>query len=170
MTKIAEQLRLRSGSHAEIAQKIADTLSERYGEVPFCEGKFWRFDATHWVEITYNDMYKEVLSWENMTYGDPDLPKPKYLHLSNYRIVDILKIVCVKLDDAKFFDERPRGINCTSGFISYDPEAKNVYLRQTFAGLAPTLPTGCELETRVQIPRRPTREQPPLSIAYWVIP
>jgi len=38
---------LQIGSDQEIANLVVAKMRQDWGEVPFAEGKFWRFDATH---------------------------------------------------------------------------------------------------------------------------
>jgi hypothetical protein len=41
----------RIGSDVEIAQRIIEKLEEIYGQIVFAEGRFWRFDRTHWMAL-----------------------------------------------------------------------------------------------------------------------
>jgi hypothetical protein len=44
------------GSDIEIAQRIIERLEELYGPIVFAEGKFWRFDRTHWSALDDNHL------------------------------------------------------------------------------------------------------------------
>ncbi len=111
--------RLDIGSDVEIAHRVADDLRERYGEVVFDEGEFWRFNGTHWQPIDRgSDLRLAVHLYDGAKYPGSD--DDRVVRLNKARVDSTLNEMAALLRQADFFAGAETGINCRSGFIRFD--------------------------------------------------
>jgi putative DNA primase/helicase len=108
--------RLSVGSDVEIASCIKAKLVHDYHSVPHCEGEFWRYTGKQWETIPHEELRLIVHAYDGM----PIPPKGHPLQLGKGRINSILNELAAMLSQSTFFDIRPAGINCLSGFITFD--------------------------------------------------
>jgi P4 family phage/plasmid primase-like protien len=104
------------GSDVELARLVADELGDDFGEVPYCEGHFWRYAGTHWEPIPEDEMRRRVQKCDGRQCGHTG----HRVRLNKARIDSIVHEAGAMLSDPAFFDGRRDGINCRSGFISFD--------------------------------------------------
>jgi P4 family phage/plasmid primase-like protien len=104
------------GSDVEIAQLVASRLKRRFGPVPYCEGQFWRYASTHWEPIPRDELRRRVHKCDGLTWGY----EGRRVRLSRNRIDSIINELGFILIEPGFFETQKIGINCLSGFISFD--------------------------------------------------
>jgi len=109
---------LRVGSDVDVAGYIKEELTREYGLVPSCEGEFWRYANTHWEKIPHDELRCRVHAYD----GIPTGPSGRPLQLGKSRINSILNELGAMLSEPGFFDTLPAGINCVTGFISFDED------------------------------------------------
>jgi hypothetical protein len=51
-----------TGSDVELAQELHLKLRRTYGEVVFCESKFWHYGETHWIELAGTELWRMAFS------------------------------------------------------------------------------------------------------------
>src|SRR5215471_2067123 len=108
---------LQIGSDVEIAQRIIERLEELYGPIVFAEGRFWRFDRTHWMALDDDHLARFIHRADGAKYLGGD-GKPQIVKLNKSRVVSIIDAALKYRRQANFFASPPRGINCESGFIT----------------------------------------------------
>jgi hypothetical protein len=108
--------RLRIGSDVEIANRLKCGLEREFGSVPYCEGEFWRYIVTHWEPIPKDETRCRVHACDGLPWGE----RSKRVQLCKGRIDSILHELASMLSQPTFFEVRPPGINCLSGFISFE--------------------------------------------------
>ncbi len=117
--KGARQARARStpwlqiGSDVEIARRVREDLIERFGHVAHAEGAFWQFISTHWESIPAHELRHAVYRYDGAPFGN------KTVRLSKGRIDSVLYESATLCAEREFFERRPTGINCASGFIRF---------------------------------------------------
>jgi P4 family phage/plasmid primase-like protien len=102
----------------EIARRIAHELKQDFGSVPYCEGEFWRYIGTHWEPISQDELRRRVHACDGLRWGENGRVK-----LNKNRIDSILNELGAILSEPAFFEARPRGVNCVSGFIAFQEGA-----------------------------------------------
>jgi phage/plasmid-associated DNA primase len=107
---------LETGSDVELAQALHLKLRHTYGEVVFCEGKFWHYGETHWVELAGTELWRMAFGYNGMRYGKKDL----MVKLAAGRVESIVKCLEKLCDQPDFFRGASRGVNCLSGFVEFD--------------------------------------------------
>jgi phage/plasmid-associated DNA primase len=112
---------LKIGSDIEIARRIVERLDELYGPVIMSEGRVWRFDRTHWAALDDDLLVRFVHRADGALYLDPN-GDTKVVRLSKSRVTSILDAAMKYRQQPGFFDERPCGINCASGFIRIETD------------------------------------------------
>lgn len=114
--------RLKLGSDVELAGRIAWELKRDFDLVPYCEGEFWRYTGTHWELLPRDEMERRVHRCDGLPWGKFGDP----VRLSQGRINSILTILSASLSEPGFFEARPAGINCMSGFIAFDKDGPHL--------------------------------------------
>jgi Family of unknown function (DUF5906) len=107
---------LELGSDVEIAEFIVWQLKRDHGQVPYSEGHFWRYIGTHWEPISREDLRRRVQQCDGMYWGN----NAGRVRLNKHRIDSIIHEAGVFLSEPGFFEAYRPGINCLSGFISFD--------------------------------------------------
>jgi phage/plasmid-associated DNA primase len=113
---------LRAGSDVEIAGYIKQELMSDSGSVPYCEGEFWRYADTYWEKIPHDKLRRLAHCYDGIPWGLRSHP----VQLSKGRVNSILNELGAMLSDPAFFEARPAGINCLSGFITFDKGGPHV--------------------------------------------
>jgi phage/plasmid-associated DNA primase len=119
---VDEGTALARGSDVGIAEDFIETMLK--GAV-YAEGKFWKFDRTHWCEISQHTVEKKVHKYDGMSTGDGFA-----IFLGQGRIKSIIAIVTAKLAQPDFFAKAPAGFNCETGFIEFDEITGEPQLRK----------------------------------------
>ena len=120
---------IRIGSDFEVGRRTLQDLRQKYGQIIFTDGDFYRYKETHWVALTSKELHDEIEKYDGYSYWNPEKD-------SNVRI-KVLKLNASKKNSAlhtmeqgasskDFFKEAPVGVNCTNGFIkfTFDGETK----------------------------------------------
>ena len=106
------------GSDAEIAERVAADLRQRFGEVVQDEGEVWHHTGRHWEAIPSEMLWQATLSYDGAQFetlgGDVGT-----VRLGKGRVESILACMQPLLCRRRFFAEAPVGINCASGFITF---------------------------------------------------
>ena len=105
---------LRIGSDVEIAQRLRADLVEQFGRIVYAEGASWRYSATHWEPIPDDELRRAVHIYDGAFFGFMQQVK-----LSKARINSVLNECAALCTASDFFETRPTGINCASGFITF---------------------------------------------------
>ena len=109
------------GSDVEMANRVLKDLVEAFGSVVHTEGAFWRYCDTHWEPISEDELRRAVHKYDGADFWTP-MSKPARVQLSKSRINSVLNECAALCADKKFFEQRSTGINCASGFISFDAD------------------------------------------------
>jgi P4 family phage/plasmid primase-like protien len=104
---------LSHGSDVEIARCVSEDLQSRYGEIVFCEGHFWFYDASHWRAVAEEKLRRIVHRY------DGEFVRKQVVKLSRNRIDSVIHEMGAMLAHPDFFNDAPPGINCASGFITF---------------------------------------------------
>jgi phage/plasmid-associated DNA primase len=115
----ARRQRLHIGSDVEIAERVAADFRCEFGEVVFADGDFWRYGGTHWQPIEHVTARRAVHLYDGAIYETPG-KKPAAVKLSKSRIDSVVHEMGAMLARPDFFADAPAGINCASGFITFD--------------------------------------------------
>jgi hypothetical protein len=111
------------GSDVEIARRVAQAFRREFDEVLFADGDFWRYDGTHWMPIEGPTARQAVHLYDGAIYQNPS-GKPSAVRLGKGRIDSVLHEMSAMLNRADFFVSARVGINCVSGFITFDPSGQ----------------------------------------------
>jgi phage/plasmid-associated DNA primase len=103
---------IKRGTDVGIAEDFIKTVQR---DAIYDEGKFWRFDKTHWKEIPPHQIEQQLHKYDGMPAGKDAKP----INLGQGRILSIVAIVAAKLTKPDFFANAAVGINCEAGFISF---------------------------------------------------
>jgi P4 family phage/plasmid primase-like protien len=106
------------GSDVEIAHRVRTDLIERFGEIVHAEGAFWRYCGTHWEPIIDHELRRAVHPYDGAHFTTP-AGEPSLVKLSKARIDSVLNECAALCADPTFYEKRPIGINCASGFIRF---------------------------------------------------
>lgn len=105
------------GSHIELAQRlIADLAQEHGGDVIHTEGDFSRYDGQRWAVIADNDLRRQAHHYDGLRYGNDR----RTIRLTQSSVSSILHEAAAMIERPRFFDASAIGINCESGFITFD--------------------------------------------------
>jgi len=110
---------LEIGSDVEIAQRVANDLRAKFGEIIFAEGHFWHYAKTHWAPVDEFALRRAVHAYDGATYDTP-AGAPAAVKLGKSSVDSVLNEMAAILADPDFFAHPQIGINCQSGFITFD--------------------------------------------------
>jgi len=105
-----------TGSDVELAQELHLKLRRTYGEIVFCESKFWHYGETHWIELAGTELWRMAFEYNGARYGG----KGAKIKLAAGRVESVIKCLEKLCDQPGFFSSASRGVNCLSGFVDYD--------------------------------------------------
>lgn len=111
------------GSDVEIAGRVADDLQTDFGDVHYCEGRFWHYCRTHWMAHDEQHLRLLVHGYDGAIHATPS-GKPGQVRLGRSRIDSVINELGAILSTPDFFAQIPLGINCQSGFISIAPDGR----------------------------------------------
>jgi phage/plasmid primase-like uncharacterized protein len=106
------------GSDVEIARRVRNDLMEQFGAIVHSEGAIWRYRSTHWEPIPDHELRRAVHLYDGASYFTPS-GSPACVSLGKTRINSVLNECGTLCADPDFFENRPTGINCASGFIRF---------------------------------------------------
>lgn len=129
------------GSDVELAQRVREDLTERLGRIVHAEGAFWHYERTHWTPVPERLLRVTVHRYDGADYDTPS-GEPSRVKLGKGRIDSILNECATLCSEPEFFNHRPIGINCASGFIQFDakgvptlmPHERGMRCRHTLPG------------------------------------
>ncbi|MEE9126500.1 MAG: phage/plasmid primase, P4 family, partial [Planctomycetota bacterium] len=104
----------RTGSDVEVARRCCDDLEQRFGQVIYCQGEFWRYDGSHWRAIPKSELRRIVHEYDGAVVGEKGA-----LKLISSRVSGVVNELEHMLNRPRFFTDAPAGINCRSGFIRF---------------------------------------------------
>lgn len=123
-TKIGAAPRILTiGSEVEIAKKVIEDLHAEHGDVVFDEGRIWHFDGICWLPKCERDLRLCVQQYDGALYTPP-ASKTSVVRLNSSRIDSVLRELFVLLEQPGFFSDARAGMNCASGFITFETEGK----------------------------------------------
>jgi hypothetical protein len=111
------------GSDVEIAKRVAGDLRSQYGEIVFDDGEFHCYDGSRWSALSDEKKRKTVHLYDGATFFTPEF-KQLAVRLSKSRIDSVLNEMRAILRRRNFFADSPIGINCASGFITFDDDGQ----------------------------------------------
>lgn len=118
---------LRIGSEVEIAKRVISDLHGAHGDVVFDEGRVWHFDGMCWQPKSDRDLRVCVQSYDGAVC-DAGKSRGAMVRLNTSRINSVLFEMSVLLTQTGFFADSPTGMNCTTGFISFDAQGNGELL------------------------------------------
>jgi phage/plasmid-associated DNA primase len=145
---------LEIGSDIEIARKVVERLEDLYGPIIVCEGRLWRFDKTHWAALDHDHVVRFIHRADGTQYVD-SAGNFQVVKLNKNRVGSIIDAAMKYRNQSDFFDNRPSGINCESGFIQIDhsgngtllPHARQWRQRHVVRGKWPGSQNSAEFES-----------------------
>jgi hypothetical protein len=109
------------GSDVDLAKCVLDDLSAQLGRIVFAEGAFWHFIGTHWIEVPLHRLQLAVQQYDGRTYLTQNNTMAQ-IKLNETRVKSVIKMMEPIVSDPEFFATVPRGINCSSGLIRFEPD------------------------------------------------
>ncbi|WP_424138186.1 phage/plasmid primase, P4 family [Roseomonas chloroacetimidivorans] len=110
---------LNIGSDAEIAQRVADDLAATLGEVVHDEGEFWHHNGRHWAKIEPDRLWRSVFIYDGALFKTAK-GEVSNVKISKARVESVLACMRALLVRTRFFAQAAIGINCATGFITFD--------------------------------------------------
>jgi hypothetical protein len=105
------------GSDIELARRLGADLEREHGStVIHAEGEFYHYDGERWATIDANDLRLQVHRYDGMRYG----AEHRVIRLTQSRVSSILHEAAVMVERPGFFDTAAIGINCKSGFLTFN--------------------------------------------------
>lgn len=106
------------GSDVELAACVRRDLEQRFGEVVFTEGTFWRYGQSHWHDIPPHELRLAVHGYDGATFKTRG-GAASVVRLNKARVDSTLYEMAASLTQPEFFSHSVTGINCTNGFIRF---------------------------------------------------
>lgn len=119
--------RLQIGSDLEIAQRVACDLKQQFNDVLFDGAAFYRYGGQCWEEIDEDTLRQGVYIYDGAIFETAE-GKLSSVKLSKSRINSVLFELRTVLAQRSFFDQAAFGINCKSGFITFDQHGNPMLL------------------------------------------
>ena len=125
-TKVTSPKHLELGSSVELANVIIASLDNCYGKVIYAEGSLWRYKETQWHKIEPVEIICDFINcYDGATYGKFNriikIGESKTKDIYN-SMIPILSYRMENRNKANFFTKAPIGINCMSGFITFNKD------------------------------------------------
>jgi P4 family phage/plasmid primase-like protien len=108
------RVKLSARSDPAIAEHM---LSGELHGLIHCEGSFWRYDGICWQAVSSGLIQQMAMNYDQRKVGG------RKITLGSARLSSIEHCLRLKVARPGYFDEQPRGINCVSGFITFEPGA-----------------------------------------------
>ena len=109
------------GSDVEIAGRVREDMIEKYGQVIYAEGAFWRYDETHWAVIPDHELRLATHIYDGAKFKTPK-GEPSLVKLGKSRVDSILHELASLVTKEDFFRDASTGINCANGFIRFSQD------------------------------------------------
>lgn len=102
------------GTDPEIADSVLmDLAGKHLSEVVYYDGDFHIYEGTHWRALPDEEIRNAVCRYDK-------LKAKSVVKLTKARVDSIVSFMRDKAINRDFFAETPAGINCASGFITFD--------------------------------------------------
>jgi phage/plasmid-associated DNA primase len=113
------QSKLEIGSDNEIAAQLRAELLHAFGHVVHDLGGVHVWSGDHWRRLDQAEMWDRIRRFDGVRPAEG-----RRIRLNRARIESIRYILEGILDQPGFFDAAPPGINCRSGFVTFDTDGK----------------------------------------------
>src|SRR5262249_36906894 len=107
------------GSDVEIAKCVARDLATKFGEISFDDGGFYYYVGTHWAQVDEVVHRLAIHEYDGAIYTTPK-DTEIVVQLNKSRVNSIIHEMRAVTSKPNLFKEAPPGINCASGFITFD--------------------------------------------------
>ncbi len=107
---------LRVGSDVDIAGRVTEDLSKRFGQIVHTEDSLWYCDHGLWVKLARRDLQAMIAAYDGYLY--PNGRSNSAVRLNRTRIDSIADLVSQRLDAPNFFAEATMGVLCKSGLLT----------------------------------------------------
>jgi len=107
------------GSDVEIANRVARDLAAKFGEISFDDGGFYYYASTHWAQVDEVAHRLTIHEYDGAIYTTPK-DTEIVVQLNKSRVNSIIHEMRAVASQPTLFKDAPAGINCTSGFITFE--------------------------------------------------
>jgi len=107
------------GSDFEVGRRSLEDLRQKYGQVIFTDGDFYRYKDTQWVAFTPKELHDEIEKYDGYLYQNPEKNDVKVIKLSTGKKNSALHTMEQGASAKDFFKDAPLGVNCAGGFIRF---------------------------------------------------
>ena len=107
------------GSDFEVGRRCLEDLRQKYGQVVFTDGDFYRYKETQWVVLTPKELHDEIEKYDGYIYQNPAKNELKVIKLNTSKKNSSIHTMEQGAFAKDFFREAPLGVNCASGFIRF---------------------------------------------------
>ena len=107
------------GSDFEVGRRCLMDLRQKYGQVIFTDGDFYRYKDTQWVAFTPKELHDEIEKYDGYLYQNPEKNDVKVIKLNTSKKNSALHTMEQGAFSKDFFKDAPLGVNCASGFIRF---------------------------------------------------
>ena len=112
--------RIMTGSDVEVANALHLKLCEQYSsEIVYTEGRFYAFTGKVWEIIEKVTIRKAIYEFDGAAFGQKGT-----LKLSAPKADSIISILKDQTHKVDYFDRAPAGVNCASGFVSFNEDGE----------------------------------------------
>jgi len=102
----------------EIAGRVIDDLSKRFGEIVHAEDALWHCHCGLWMKLVDRDVQAVIAAYDGCFY--PTGRSTSTVRLNSTRVEGIVKLVSKDLNAPAFFAEATEGVLCKSGLVTID--------------------------------------------------
>ena len=107
---------LKVGSDIEIAQYIIEQLEDIYGLIVVTEGRFWRFDRTHWIAFEADHLARFIHRADGTAFYDAD-GTARTVKLNKSRVSSVMDAMLKYRQQPDYFKSPVCGNNCETAFL-----------------------------------------------------
>lgn len=116
----------KAGSEVEVAEVVHLILRRHLGDIVYAEGELWFYADTQWTVLSKTDLWRGIQHFDRAVIEGS---RANVLKLGRTKIESILHELQVMCAVPDFFENPAMGINCASGFITFDANGKPSQLR-----------------------------------------
>jgi phage/plasmid-associated DNA primase len=107
------------GSDVEIAKRVTRDLATKFGEVSFDDGGFYYYAGTHWAQVNEVAHRLAIHEYDGAIYTTPNETEI-VVQLNKSRVNSVIHEMRAVTSQPNLFKDAPAGINCATGFITFD--------------------------------------------------